>query len=104
MTTLLTRLTLLVVGAVVAVLAVYLILIAGALIRANQNLEKLVGGLTAIRDNTAPLKEDLATINGAAVALRNRLVSVDAHLQGIARHLPGAATGSATGEHREARG
>ncbi|HET7079036.1 MAG TPA: hypothetical protein VFM49_16495 [Chloroflexia bacterium] len=104
MTTLLTRLTLLVAGAVVAVLAVYLILIAGALIRANQNLEKLVGGLTAIRDNTAPLKEDLATINGAAVALRNRLVSVDAHLQGIARHLPGAASGSASGEHREARG
>lgn len=104
MTTLLTRLTLLVVGAVVSVLAIYLILIAAALIRANQNLEKLVGGLTAIRDNTAPLKEDLATINGAAVALRNRLVSVDAHLQGIARQMPGATTGRATGEHREAHG
>ncbi len=87
----LTRLTLVVVAAVVAVLATYLILIAVALLRANGNLEKLVGGLTAIRDNTAPLKENLGTINGAAVALRDGLVRVDAHLQGIARHLPGAA-------------
>ncbi len=87
----LTRLTLVVVAAVVAVLATYLILIAVALLRANGNLEKLVGGLTAIRDNTAPLKEDLGTINGAAVALRDGLVRVDAHLQGIARHLPGVA-------------
>jgi hypothetical protein len=85
MSTLLTRLTLLVVGAVVAVLATYLILIAAALFRANRNLEKLVGGLEAIRDNTAPLAEDVPAINGAAIALRDILVSVAQHLQEILR-------------------
>lgn len=98
MIALLTRLTLLVVGAVVAVLAVYLILIAAALIRANRNLAQLVGGLEAIRDNTRPLKADLTTINGAAGALRDRLIRVDSHLQGIARRLPGPAPAPAPQE------
>ena len=83
MKTLLTRLTLVVVAAVVAVLAVYLILIAASLLRANRNLAKLVEGLEAIRDNTAPLDQDLSTINGAAGTLKNRLVTVDEHLRGI---------------------
>jgi HAMP domain-containing protein len=83
MKTLLTRLTLVVVAAVVAVLAVHLILIAASLLRANRNLAKLVEGLEAIRDNTAPLDQDLSTINGAAGTLKNRLVTVDEHLRGI---------------------
>jgi hypothetical protein len=83
MKTLLTRLTLVVVAAVVAVLAIHLILIAASLLRANRNLAKLVEGLEAIRDNTAPLDQDLSTINGAAGTLKNRLVTVDEHLRGI---------------------
>ena len=81
----LTRLTLGLVAVVVVVLAGHLILIAAALIRANRNLTKLVGGLEAIRDNTAPLGADLTAINGAAVALRDGLLAVDEHLRDIAR-------------------
>ena len=81
----LTRLTLGLVAVVVAVLAGHLILIAAALIRANRSLAKLVGGLEAIRDNTAPLGSDLTAINGAAVALRDGLLAVDEHLREIAR-------------------
>ena len=76
-------LTLLVVGAIVVVLASYLILIATALIRANRNLTKLVSGLQAIRDNTTPLAQDLSTINNAAGTLQGRLKAVDEHLRGI---------------------
>lgn len=83
MLSILTRLTLLLVAVIVAVLAVYLILIAAALRRANGNLEKLVGGLEAIRDNTAPLAQDLPTINGAAVSLRDKLGAVDHNLQKV---------------------
>ncbi len=85
MKTLLTRLTLGLVSVIVVLLAGHLILIAAALIRANRNLAKLVGGLEAIRDNTAPLGADLTAINGAAVALRDGLVAVDEHLREIAR-------------------
>jgi hypothetical protein len=85
MKTVLTWLTLLLVGAVVVVLASHLILIAAALIRANRNLARLVEGLEAIRDNTAPLGPDLSTINSAAVALRDRLKAVDGHLQEVGR-------------------
>ena len=85
MKTVLTRLTLGLVAAVVVVLAGHLILIAAALIRANRNLAKLVGGLEAIRDQTAPLGADLTAINEAAVAIRDGLVAVDEHLRGIAR-------------------
>jgi hypothetical protein len=80
MVTLLTWLTLLIVVVTILILAVYLILIATALTRANRNLGRLVAGLEAIRDNTAPLAEDLSTINEAAVALRDRLMAVDSHL------------------------
>ncbi len=85
MKSVLTRVTLGVVAVVVVVLAGHLILIAAALIRANRNLAKLVGGLEAIRDNTAPLGADLTTINGAAVTLRDGLLAVDEHLREIAR-------------------
>jgi hypothetical protein len=80
---LLTKITLALVGVIVVVLATYLILIAKALINANKNLEKLVGGLEAIRDNTAPLAEDLPTINQAAITLRDRLRAVDQNLQAV---------------------
>ncbi|MDP9471928.1 MAG: hypothetical protein M3Q71_14905 [Chloroflexota bacterium] len=85
MKTLLTRLTLGLVSVIVVLLAGHLILIAAALIRANRNLGKLVGGLEAVRDNTAPLGADLTAINGAAVALRDGLVAVDEHLREIVR-------------------
>ncbi len=81
----LTRLTLGLLGVVVVVLASHLILIAAALFRANRNLEKLVGGLEAIRDQTAPLGNDLQAINNAAVLLRDGLLALDDHLRGIAR-------------------
>ncbi len=88
---LLTRLTLGLVVVVVVVLAVHLILIALSLMRANKNLAQLVGGLEAIRDNTAPLGADLTTINGVAVTLLHRLVELDGYLQGINRLLRGTA-------------
>jgi len=85
MKTLLTRLTYGLVGVIVVVLATYLILIAAALMRANRNLTKLVGGLEASRDNTAPLATDLGAINSAAVTLLDRLMAVDEHLGGVLR-------------------
>lgn len=83
MRTLLTRLTYGLVGVIVVVLASYLVLIAAALIRANRNLTKLVGGLEAIRNNTAPLATDIGAINDAAVMLRDGLRAVDGHLQAV---------------------
>ena len=59
----LTAVTLGLIGTVVVVLATHLILIAVALVRANRNLAKLVGGLEAIRDNTAPLEADLGAVS-----------------------------------------
>ncbi len=79
----LTSVTLVLVTAIVGVLAVYLILIAVALIRANRNLAKLGDGLEAISNNTKPLSDDLSTINNAAVTLRNGLKAVDEHLRGL---------------------
>lgn len=76
----LTWTTLAITTVVVGVVAVYLVQIAIALTRANSNLAKLVGGLEVIRDNTAPLAEDIATINGAAVAVRDGLTAVDGNL------------------------
>lgn len=81
--------TLAVVTAIVVVLAISLILIGLALHRANHNLVALAGGLAAIRDNTAPLTSDLPTINGAAVALRDRLLAVDGNLVGTIRAVGG---------------
>ncbi len=85
MKSLLTQVTLGLVGVIVVVLAGHLILIAVALIRANRNLAKLNGGLEAIRDNTAPLGDDLTTINTAATTLRDGLLAVDEHLREISR-------------------
>jgi hypothetical protein len=73
-------LTLLITAAVVGVVAAYLVQIAVALTRANNNLSKLAGGLEAIRRNTAPLAGDLGSINSAAVAVRDGLTAADANL------------------------
>lgn len=89
MKALLTRLTFALIGVIVVVLASYLILIAAALVRANRNLTKLVGGLEASRDNTAPLADDLGAINNAAVTLRDRLMTVDQHLSSLVRLVRG---------------
>jgi uncharacterized phage infection (PIP) family protein YhgE len=80
MKNLLTTLTLAITTVVVAVVAYHLVGIAVALTRANDNLARLAGGLEAIRDNTAPLGEDLTTINGAAIGILNGLTSVDENL------------------------
>lgn len=74
-------------GAVVGLLAAYLIEIARALQRADRNLEALVGGLEAIRDQTTPLQEDLGTINEAAGILESGLAVAGDHLQAILRLL-----------------
>ncbi len=89
MKTVLTWLTYGLVGVIVVVLASYLMLIAAALTRANRNLTKLVGGLEASRDHTAPLGDDLGAINTAAVVLRDRLMAVDEHLNGVIRLIRG---------------
>ncbi len=85
MNKILALLTLVLVGTAVGAVAVYLILIAAHLVRANRNLARLVGGLEAVRDNTAPLGRDLRAINSAAVTLEQHLVSVDGHLIEIKR-------------------
>jgi hypothetical protein len=82
---LLTWLTLLTTGSVVVLLVVYLVPTAAALMRADRNLARLVGGLEAIRDNTAPLGQDLPAVNAAAGTLLTGLVAVDEHLRAIAQ-------------------
>ncbi len=89
MSSVLSRLTFGLVGVIVVVLAGHLILIAAALVRANRNLAKLTGGLEVIRDNTAPLGDDLTTINGVATTLRDELLDVDEHLRDIGRLVRG---------------
>ncbi len=85
MTKILTWLTYVLVGSVVVVLAYHLIAIAAALLRANRNLKRLVYYLEETRDNAAPLKQDLSTVNNAAVALRDQLSAVDQLLSTLDR-------------------
>lgn len=75
-------LTIAAVAIVVLVLVVYLVGIAYYLRKADGHLVKLVGGLRAIRGHARPLPEDLATINGALIALRGLLKGTDRHLAG----------------------
>ncbi len=69
---------------IVLVLAVYLIAIAYYLFKTggskNSHLAKLVGGLTAVRDNAAPLGGHLAALGGGLTALRGELQGVDSRL------------------------
>lgn len=79
---LLVSLTIAAIVIVVLVLVVYLVGIAYYLRKADGHLAKLVGGLQAIQGHARPLPEDLATINGALVALRDLLKGTDHHLAG----------------------
>jgi hypothetical protein len=88
---LLTWLTLLTTGAVVVLLVVYLVPSALALIRADRNLARLIGELEAVRDNTAPISQDLATINEATAALRGHLIAADVKLHAAIQSLRGNA-------------
>lgn len=91
MLTLLTVLTIIATAIVVIVLAVYLIAIL-VTVRSvggteSSDLGQLAGGLEAVQQQTAPLPEDLTTINGALVTLRDTLRAVDDHLTSTARAL-----------------
>ena len=79
--TILTIWTLVLAGAIVLVLAVYLIAVAIQLLRASRHLAALASGLTQVRNNTAPLEERLATIAGALSALKKEFAAVDEHLR-----------------------
>lgn len=91
MLALLTWLTIIVTAIVVAVLAVYLILILFTLRGigggAQSDLGRLAGGLEAIDRYTEPLPQDLPTINGALSRLLETLRAVDDHLSATARGL-----------------
>ena len=83
----LTLWTLVLAGAIVLVLAVYLIAVAFYLLRASRHLEKLASGLVAIRGNAAPLEERIATIAGALSALEAEFKDVDRNLGATAEAL-----------------
>ena len=85
MTNLLVVLSIGVILAIVLVLVVYLVAIIYALWGAGTNLKNLAGGLIAIRDNTAPLAEDIPTINGALSALLTGLLKVNDNLAAIVK-------------------
>ncbi|MHB8718272.1 MAG: hypothetical protein ACYDAC_05175 [Candidatus Dormibacteria bacterium] len=70
--------------AVVIVLALTLIATVVWLGRGRRDAEKLAAGLEAVAANTRSVPEQLPTINGALVQLRDGLTSVDGHLGGAA--------------------
>lgn len=75
--------TLIIAGIVVAVLAIYLILIAVKLYKTGNHLKKLNGVLVHIADDTEPLSEHLHTSNEALQKLHQILRVVDENLKGI---------------------
>ena len=83
MTSLLVTLSLGVTLAIVLVLVGYLLAIIVTLWKAGTKLNKLAGGLVAIRDNTKPLPEDIPVINGALTELLTRLLDVNGNLAAI---------------------
>lgn len=85
----LTLWTLVLAGAIVLVLAVYLIAVAYYLLQACRHLEKLAAGLVAIRDNAGPLEERITTIAGALSALQTEFEDVDRNLGATAEALRG---------------
>lgn len=91
MTHLLVVLSIIVALAIVLVLVVYLLAIIYALWGAGTNLKNLAGGLIDIRNNTAPLAEDIPTINGALSALLTGLLKVNDNLAAIVRVAQGKA-------------
>ncbi len=85
MTQLLLYLTLGVTAAVVLVLVVYLLGIIFALWGAKNSLNKLAGGLIAIRDNTDPLGDHMKAINGGLSTLLKGLLEVNGNLAAIVK-------------------
>lgn len=73
-------LTLIVVALVVLALAGYLILVALALIETRRNLAGVADALEATARHTAPVEQQLVTINGALSALGAGLDVADRHL------------------------
>ena len=73
--------TLVLAGAIVVVLATYLIAVAVQLSRASRHLEALAAGLVRVQDNVGPLEEKLATIAGALSALQTQFERVDRNLR-----------------------
>ena len=86
-TSTLTLWTLVLAGAIVLVLAVYLTAIALNLLRASRHLEQLAGGLIQVRDNAKPLESKLTTIAGALSALNTEFSAVDRNLSQTATAL-----------------
>jgi hypothetical protein len=74
-------------GAIVAVVAYHLLGIFLALKRTGDHLQALAGGLAAIRDNTAPLNAGIEAVNAALAALLPPLRDTAAGLAGIAAAL-----------------
>ena len=72
-------------AAVVLVLVVYLLGITYALWSTGSNLQKLAGGLIAVRDNTDPLGEHIQAINGGLSALLSGLLAVNNNLADIVK-------------------
>lgn len=84
--------TLVVTFIVVLVLVVYLLGIIVALAGAKRSLARLVGGLAAIRDDTAPLGDKLGRINGGLTVLLQVLMAVNGDLAAIVRVAQGKRT------------
>jgi len=85
MTQLMLYASLIVTAAVVLVLVVYLLGIIYALWSAGSNLQKLAGGLIAIRDNTDPLGEHMQAVNGGLSSLLVELLAVNNNLAAIVK-------------------
>lgn len=83
MIALLTIASLVLAGAIVGVVAVYLILIFLALKRAADHLQGLAEGLVRVRDDTGPLEDKVRTINGGLQALLDPLLAVNDNLAAI---------------------
>ncbi|MEM1431424.1 MAG: hypothetical protein AAGG09_18365 [Pseudomonadota bacterium] len=77
--------SLIVVLVIVAVVAYHLIGIYIALKRGGDHLEKLAGGLAAIRDNTAPLNGRLDDINAGLSGLVAPLLAANGNLAAIVK-------------------
>ncbi len=83
MTQLLLVLTLTVTLIVIVVLVAYLVGIIIGLWKAKNDLASLAGGLIAIRDNTEPLPAHIQNINGGLSALLSGLLIVNGNLAAI---------------------
>jgi len=78
-----TALTLILVLVIVAVVAWHLIGIYISLKRGADHLEKLAGGLVAVRDNTAPLNGKVDDINTGLTELVSPLLAANGNLAAI---------------------